>query len=210
MNNSHCNYENTDIQLVKQANNTMHPSRSDPEINLLFSYHRFLTAIKCNNIMCLLSWRHYIYRRIVTSCALCCLVSVWAFETIIGTFSYIFHPRLVSRSWGWGEQWSSQDVDGVDTRHHLATICTLPSPSYLSYLWHGTIMYLTHTHIVTTQNISYNIVRGPVLVLAKKIACSEIPDFNCIKSFVIYESWVIHLEVMVICKEHRIFGTPCI
>ena len=98
----------------------------------------------------------------------------------------------MSRSWGWGEQWSSQDVDGVDTRHHLATICTLPSPSYLSYLWHGTIMYLTHTHIVTTQNISSNIVRGPVLVLAKKIACSEIPDFNCIKSllFMNHESFI--------------------
>ena len=98
----------------------------------------------------------------------------------------------MSRSWGWREQWSSQDVDGVDTRHHLATICTLPSSSYLSYLWHGTIMYLTHTHIVTTQNISSNIVRGPVLVLAKKIACSEIPDFNCIKSllFMNHESFI--------------------
>ena len=68
---------------------------------------------------------------------------------------------------------------------------TQPVISILSLTWHNYV-FNTHTLIVTTQNISSNIVRGPVLVLAKKIACSEIPDFNCIKSllFMNHESFI--------------------
>ena len=99
----------------------------------------------------------------------------------------------MSRSWGWREQWSSQDVDGVDTRHHLATICTLPSPSYLSYLWHGTIMYLTHTHLSSQRRILALILSVVSSLFSQKsLAFEEIPDFNCIKSllFMNHESFI--------------------
>ena len=102
----------------------------------------------------------------------------------------------MSRSWGWREQWSSQDVDGVDTRHHLATICTLPSPSYLSYLWHGTIMYLTHTHLSSQRRtLALILSLVPSLLSQKSLACSESPDLNFIKSllFMNHESFICKL-----------------
>ena len=85
--------------------------------------------------------------------------------------------------------------------------------TYLSYLWHGTIMYLTHTHLSSQRRILALILSVvPSLLSQKSLACSEIPDFNCIKSllFMNHESFIWKLCIMVICKEHRIFGTPCI
>ena len=81
-------------------------------------------------------------------------------------------------------------------RHHLATICTLPSPSYLSYLWHGTIMYLTHTHLSSQRRILALILSlVPSLLSQKSLACSESPDLNFIKSllFMNHESFICKL-----------------
>ena len=86
---------------------------------------------------------------------------------------------------------------------------TEPVISILSLTWHNYV-FNTHTLIVTTQNISSNIVPGPVLVVAKKSSMLRKSWLKFHKIFVIYESWVIHLQVMVICNEHRIFGTPYI
>ena len=51
---------------------------------------------------------------------------------------------------------------------------TQPVISILSLTWHNYV-FNTHTLIVTTQNISSNIVRGLVLVLAKKSSIRRNP-----------------------------------
>ena len=59
----------------------------------------------------------------------------------------------------------SQNSDrpfGKDTLLHIIELVI----SILSLTWHNYV-FNTHTLIVTTQNISSNIVRGPILVLAK-------------------------------------------